>query len=213
MAYEEPAEGDRSSIRAIIYCLAIFVLSRAILEMIGVGARVFIDLATAPGANPADIRRTAGSISGGPGTRMVSLRHRTRIRCCGENRSAHRRPGELAVLSALPAGVEISRPATGLAPYPAMLIVANIAFAAALPLIWHEVALSLRSKSCGHSRRRLRLRARQLCILIGLQRVAVSSARGVALALARRERWLWAGLLAALATLTRNVGVLLASRL
>lgn len=207
MTYETVADGDRRPLPALAYCLLVFLFSRTVLELIGMGAHDLVFPVTDPQYRQPEFspfvwlniwgNRDSGGLLG-----TIEHGYGTALRVGEILRGQANWP--LYPMLSKYAGV-----LTGLDPFAAMVSVSNAAFVLALPIIWHEARYYYGAK------------AADLAILLFAflpGSYSFSSAQSgslylllvmATLTLARRERWLWAGLTAALATLTRNVGVLL----
>jgi hypothetical protein len=201
---------SRLATRVLLYCLAVFVLSRLLLELIGVGTREL----TYPILQP-DFRRAVFSTSiwldiwgvWDTGWFLDIIEK-------GYDVAVHTEPGfegqsNWAFFPLYPYLSKYLAAITGLDPFVAMLGVANLSFAGSLPVIWYETRHHYGEQAAN-------LAVALIAFLPGSYIFSSAYSESLflflvmaSLAFARRERWLLAGLAAALATLTRNLGVLL----
>lgn len=201
---------SRRAVTVLFYCLATFLLSRVLLEAIGVGARELIYPVM-----QAEFRRAEFSTSVWLDIWGVwDTEWFLGIIRDGYDTAVRTTPGmegqaNWAFYPLFPYLSKYVSAAAGVEPFVAMLIVANAAFTAALPVIWYETAHH-------YGERAASIAVALFCFLPGSYVFSSAYSESlflfaviVSLAFARRERWLFAGCAAALATLTRNLGILL----
>ncbi len=207
MTYETAADGDRRTLHALAYCLLVFLFSRAVLDLIGLGAHELLLPVTRPQYRQPEFsafawldiwaNRDTGKFLG-----IMNHGYAKALKA-GEVLTGQAGWPLYPMLSKYVGAL------TGLDRFAAMVAVSNTAFVLALPIIWHEARYY-------HGAKAADLAILLFAFMPGSYGFSSADSGSLflllimaTLTLARRERWLWAGLAAALATLTRNIGVLL----
>jgi hypothetical protein len=197
-------------LRILAWCALVFLASRGLLEVIGVGARLlgypvmdpqYLPIAYSPQAWM-DIWAVWDS---GWFIDIVERGYDTSVRTDPRNEGQ----ANWAFFPLYPMIAKALVMLTGMTSVAALIIIANIAFFATLPLIWYETAHWYGDRAADMAVALLAFLPGSFIFSSAYSESLFLLFVVVTLAFARREAWLLAGIAAALATLTRNLGILL----